>query len=68
MSEPIRKIGHWMPISTEQAMDYGLIPDTRSPVVISWRTRWRWRISDAIHGARRAVGFWIAGVDPEAFE
>lgn len=52
-----------MMISKEQAMDYGLIPDTRPPVHISWRSRMSWRISDWRERVGRKVGGWIAGVD-----
>lgn len=64
----VHKISHWVPISREMAMEYGLIPDTREPVVTPRRVRAKWWIGDRVRKARHAVGFWIAGVDPEAYE
>ncbi len=66
----VNKIGSYMPISDELAMEYGLIPDTRPPIVITRRTR----IRLAIAGFRRRVGIrvgsWIAAedLDPDYYD
>lgn len=52
-----------MMISNDLAMDYGLIPDTRTPARIPWRTRLRWKLSAWRERVGRKVGGWIAGVD-----
>ena len=62
---PITVIKHaaYLPFSDEQLMDAGVIPDTRPPVHIPWRSRLRWRISERRERVGRKVGGWIAGVD-----
>lgn len=50
-------------LSDDAAMDMGLIPDTRPPVHIPWRTRLRWKLSAWRERVGRKVGGWIAGVD-----
>ncbi len=63
----VNKIGSYMPISDELAMEYGLIPDTRPPVVVTRRDRLRQRVRWAVARLRRRlgirVGSWIAGED-----
>lgn len=63
--EHIRVIKHaaYLPVSDELLMDAGVIPDTRPPVHIPWRSRLRWRISERRERVGRKVGGWIAGVD-----
>jgi hypothetical protein len=53
------KMGGYMPISDELAMEYGLIPDTRPPVVIPRRQRIRNRVDEL----RLRLGSWVAGVE-----
>ena len=57
------KMGGYMPISEELAMEYGLIPDTRPPVVITRRQRIRWAIRRWVSNTRLRIGSWIAGVE-----
>ncbi|MEU8199530.1 hypothetical protein AB0C10_37675 [Microbispora amethystogenes] len=70
----VNKIGTRMPISDELAMEYGLIPDTRPPVVITRRERIRRRVRWAVAGFRRRlgirVGSWIANedLDPDYYD
>lgn len=56
-----RKPSLLVPISTEMAMEYGLIPDTRQAVVITRRTRLRWWRQDKIRRTRLRLGEWVAG-------
>ena len=70
MPEPAltaRETGMIIPISHEQLMDCGLIPDTRPPLHIPWRRRLRWAIHERIRQTRLHVGSWIAGepLDPD---
>jgi hypothetical protein len=58
-----RKYAGLLPVSVEQLMDEGLIPDTRPPVHIPRRTRARRWIRSTAAGARLRAGSWIAGVD-----
>lgn len=62
----------WIPLSTEVAMDAGLMTDEqarargwtpREPVRVPWRRRARWRWQAWRERAGRKVGGWIAGVD-----
>lgn len=70
----VNKVGAYMPISDELAMEYGLIPDTRPPVVIPLRERLSRRVCWAIAGFRRRLGIrigsWIANedLDPDYYE
>ena len=57
----IRKVAMEVPLSTEMAMDYGLIPDTRPPVIISRRTRFRWWRQTQVSLVRTTLGEWVAG-------
>lgn len=60
------KVGFSMSVSTDMAMDYGLIPDTRPPRPLPsrWqRLRWTWR--DKRQSARMRLASWIAGFDVE---
>lgn len=59
----VRKIAHLMDVPEGLLMDEGVIPDTRPPVHISWRSRMSWRFSAWRERVRRRVGGWIAGVD-----
>lgn len=57
-----------IPLTTEMAMEYGLIPDTRPKAHTPWRRRMRWRFSNLWWELRRRVGLWIAGIDdPEGW-
>lgn len=57
-----------VPIPADDAMDLGLIPDTRTPTPTPWRQRLRRRIHAAIHHARHRLGAWIAGIDPQEWQ
>jgi hypothetical protein len=59
----VTKFGHVMPVSEEILMNEGLIPDTRPPVPLSRRLRFRWWWRARVDGARLRVGSWVAGVD-----
>ena len=59
----ITKHSGFIPLSEDQLMDAGIIPDTRPPVYTSWRTRLRWRWAAWRERIGRRVGGWIAGVD-----
>jgi hypothetical protein len=61
----VKKIAYTIPISTEMAMDCGLIPDTREPVKISRRRQWRWRFGDWRWRRRMRLASWVAGFDVE---
>lgn len=61
----VTKVSHTVPISEGMAMDYGLIPDTRPPVVISRRTRFRWWRQDKARSTRMGLASFIAGFDVE---
>lgn len=50
----IHKTAAYMPVSEDVLMDEGVIPDTRPPVKIRWRTRLRWRTTTA----RERLGLW----------
>lgn len=58
---PVQKIGTVVQLSNELAMEYGLIPDTRPPVVITRRDRFRWWRQDKTRRLRLRVGEWVAG-------
>ncbi len=70
----VRTIATLIPVSTEDAMDLGLIPDTRPPVVYTRRQRLRWAMQERVHRIRLRVGLrvgsWLAGqdLDPDAWE
>lgn len=63
----------YVPMSTEMAMDAGLLTEEEArargwtpapaPPPIPWRTRARWRWQSWRERAGRKVGRWIAGVD-----
>lgn len=59
----VTKTSAILPMSDDQLMDAGIIPDTRPPVRIPWRRRARWRWLAWRERAGRRVGGWIAGVD-----
>jgi hypothetical protein len=50
-------------VSEEMLMDCGVIPDTRPPTVVPWRSRLRWRWQAWRERTGRTVGTWIAGTD-----
>lgn len=66
----VKKIAAYFPMSNELAMEYGLIPDTRPPVVIPWRRRVRWAAQARVRRARLRVGSWVAGedLDPDRYD
>lgn len=59
----VRKIGALVPVSAEMAMDYGVIPDTRTHVPPSRWTRLRWWWSERRYDGRMRVASWVAGFD-----
>lgn len=59
----VNKYAHHFPVSNEVLMDEGVIPDTRPPVKIGWRTRFRWWCSAKREQFGRWLGSKIAGVD-----
>lgn len=52
-----------LPVSDELLMDEGVIPDTRPPLKVGWRTRFRWWLSPSRERFGRWLGGKIAGVD-----
>lgn len=70
----VKKYGAYLPVSEELLMEFGLIPDTRPPVVIPLRERLSRRVRWAIAGFRRRlgirVGSWIANedLDPDYYD
>lgn len=66
MTEPkleVQKYATYMQVSNEEAMNLGLIPDTRPPVVYTRRQRLRWAMQERVHRLRLRVGSWVAGQD-----
>lgn len=68
----VHKLAAYVPISTEVALEYGLITEEQAraqgwtpapPVRLSRRTRLRWWWSAQRERAGRRLGGWIAGVD-----
>lgn len=65
---PIQVTKHaaYVQMPDETAMDYGLIPDTRPPMVLTRRQRWRYARQEWTRKTRWrvgvAVGSWITGV------
>ncbi len=60
----VKKMGVWLPISNELLMDYGVIADTRPPVVITRRMQWRWWRDE--HLTVRALRYRLADwIDPD---
>lgn len=57
----VKRYAALIPVSEELLMEYGVIPDTRPPVVIPWRHRVRWAFSEFRHRVGLRVGSWIAG-------
>lgn len=52
-------------LSREMAMDCGILPDDRPPIVLTRRERFRrWR-QDRVWRARVHLASWIAGFDVE---
>jgi len=65
----VRKMSYTMPISTEHAMDLGLIPDTRPPSPPpSWRQRARWKVAALVRPVRLGLAARIGGVSVERLE
>lgn len=62
---PLKAIKHqaYIEMPLEQAMDEGLIPDTRPPVRISRWRRLRWTIAERWANLRLRLGSRIAGID-----
>jgi hypothetical protein len=69
----VRKATAYLPMSTELALDYGLITEEQARAqgwqgwperakVSRWR-RLRWRMTEKRERLGRRVGGWIAGVD-----
>lgn len=65
----VRKHAIRMPVSTDVAMDAGLIPDTR-PRYVPGPPLWHWRLrawlSDTVWAVRYRVGYWLIGGNPDA--
>lgn len=63
--EPIKVVllTHFQPISDDMLMDEGLTPDTRPPVRIDWRSRFRWWLASRRERFGRWLGGKIAGMD-----
>jgi len=61
----VKTVPGYLTISSDAAMEYGLIPDTRPPVHYSRWTRLRWRLQRHRYNARIRIGCWIAGISPE---
>lgn len=65
----VTKRGARLPLTTDQAMDEGLIPDTRparprrTPVRVTSVTIARAVVRDSVAGVRLRAGSWVAGVD-----
>jgi hypothetical protein len=63
----VTKHATYVQMSDEMAMEYGLIPDTRPPVVLTRRQRWRYARQEWTRRTRLrvgvALGSWIAGED-----
>lgn len=68
----VHKATAYVPISTEMAIEYGLISKEQAraqgwmpaPAIrIPWYRRLRWRIQAVRERIGRRVGGWIAGVD-----
>jgi hypothetical protein len=60
----VTKLGGYMLMPDEMAMDEGLITDTRPPVARhAPGYPLRWRIREAVTSARLRLGRWIAGVE-----
>lgn len=59
----VQKYASYFPVSEDLAMEYGLIPDTREPVVYSKRERFSWFIARHVERFRLKLGSWIAGID-----
>lgn len=53
----------YLPVSEDLLMDEGVIPDTRPPLKVGWRTRFRWWLSSSRERFGRWLGGKIAGVD-----
>jgi hypothetical protein len=51
------KLTAHLPVTDEQLMDAGMMPDTRPPVIVPWRSRLRWKLD----AARERLGEFIAG-------
>lgn len=65
----VRKIGQFVPISDELAMEYGLIPDTRPPSPPpSRRQRIRWWVARTVRPWRLAVAARIGGTTRAGME
>ncbi|WP_049562224.1 hypothetical protein [Nonomuraea sp. SBT364] len=65
----VRKYVTYQRISDEEAMEFGLIPDTRPPLPPpSWRQRARWRIAAAVRPVRLRLAARVGGVSVEALE
>jgi hypothetical protein len=66
----VRTIATLIPVSTEDAMDLGLIPDTRPPAVCTRRQRLRWAVWNGVRRLRLRLGSWIAGqdLDPDGYD
>lgn len=43
MTGPVRKLGWWMPVSREELVDAGVIPDPRPPVEVAAESARRYR-------------------------
>lgn len=66
----VHKLAAYVPMTPDEAMEWGLVADTRppAPAVVRWWRRARLRVSDAIAQARLRVGAWVAGVHPSEWE
>lgn len=69
LSLTVRKMTTYWPMSTEEAMEHGLIPDTRPPApAVPWHRRARWAVSNTIVAARLRLGRWIAGIPKDEWD
>lgn len=59
----VRRYATLVPMSDEQLMDAGIIPDTRQHIKPNRRTRLKWFIGSNIAEIRLRLGSWIAGVE-----
>lgn len=72
MNFTVQKVTSYIPVSTELALDYGLITEekaraqgwTPAPKIhIPWYRKLRWRFQSLRERLGRRVGSWLAGVD-----
>jgi hypothetical protein len=59
----VDKYATYIPVSNEQLMDCGIIPDTR-PKPSKWQT-FKWRVRELPWRARVRLASWIVGYDIE---